>query len=491
MLSTPPQGPFRFSEIFIFIACVALFSIEAVLAQCWHGDAFRYISPQLVVLDVLVACALVLSPKRLAQLAALFQLFLSLFIFSYVFALRTLPTLTTLVNGFHLLAEADGLLAYAYLPLLPVLLLSCALKLFLLEKIRLPPLRLRAGLMALVFILWSGWLAIRWVSGDFAFQSKPRDFRNPMVREIQHVGYLTAWAVEGLQGKPAEARSIFEQTTCSGEAVSSLPVFSLGPRIHMFQVESLDYAALSAQVGGRVVAPALAALSSKALLLEMDGTKNLGSANSDYELLNTKVAEKQVLYYTYLVDFPDSVMWTLQRHGYATAVFHGLTGRYMSLRQVYPRMGFSKLYFREELQSAGYKIYPDLFMGQVPDGPLLEFAAAHARAAFGPFLHFIITVTMHENPPPEFVGAFPGHAYWNVLSYFDKALGDYVEGLEAGETVILYGDHQSYNGPERSGTVPFLIYTHGENLSRPLPSPAVYSRCEVSHYLRALFEASL
>jgi phosphoglycerol transferase MdoB-like AlkP superfamily enzyme len=295
--------------------------------------------------------------------------------------------------------------------------------------------------------------------------------------------------VELLQGKPTQAQNIFTQATCGDEAVRGLPVFSLGPRITLLQVESLDYSAINARAEGRVVAPVLSAMAKEALFLEIDGTKRLGSANSDYELLNTKVAREEVLYYAYLTEFPDSLILLLKRHGYETAVFHGVNGRYMSLRRAYAQMGFSKHYFKEELIKIGYQANPLLFMEQVPDGPLLDFAAGHARSP-GPFLHFIITITMHANAPPEFSGGFSSHSYFNALSYFDAALGRYLEALEEGDSVIVYGDHQSYGGPERSGTVPFLIYTKGKPLASTLPAKVVYSRCEMSHYLRALFEAS-
>jgi len=485
-----PQTPLRFPEIFPYVACISLFSLEAVFAQTWHGDAFRYIAPQLVVLNVLLASVLLLLSKWLARVAAVVQFVLSLFIFSYAYNLRTLPTLASIANGFGLLVETGSLFSYTHLPLLPLLLLSCVLKLFFIGKIRLPARRLRMSFLALFLVTWSGWLIFRLVSGDFTLKNAPGNFRNPAIREIQHVGYLTTWAVEFLQGNPAKARSIFAQTPCSAEAVRDLPVFSLGPRIHLLQVESLDYAGVGAKEEGREVAPVLTALSREALFLEMDGTKNLGSANSDYELLNGKVAEKEVLYYEYLMDFPDSLVLFLQRQGFETAVFHGLHGRYMSLRRIYRLMGFSRLYFKEELEKLGYKERPELFMDQIPDGPLLDFAATQARAAPGPFLHFIITITMHGHAPAEFSEGFSGHPYWNALSYFDAALGRYVEALETGDSLILYGDHQSYNGPKRTGTVPFLIYTKGKHLNHELPTPVVYTRCEMSHYLRALFEVS-
>ena len=479
-----------FPPLFSFVVCVSLFSLEAVFAQCWDGQSLRYISPQLVLLDVLTAGALVLFSKRLAQLAAVVQCFLSLFIVSYVCNLRTLPTLTTMVNGFHLLTEVDSLFSYVCLPAVPILLLTCGLKLFFIGKMPLWPRRLRLGVAMSVTLLWGGWISYRLLRGEFVWESKPSALKNPTIRDIQHLGYAVAWTMEFLQDKPAQARRIFVQRTCSAEAVEGLPVFSLGARISLIQVESLDYSAVGATEEGRRVAPHLTAMSKEALFLEMDGTKNLASANSDYELLNGKVAENEVFYYAYLVSFPDSVIWPLQRRGYATTVFHGGIGKYMSLRRVYPLMGFSNLYFKEELKEAGLEEYPLLFMEQIPDGPLLDYAALHARAATGPFLHFIITLTMHAEAPPEFAEGFPGKTYLNSLNYFDVALGRYWEAMREGDTVILYGDHQSYNGPQRSGTVPFLIYTKGKQLSREVPAGVVYSRCEISHYLRALFEVS-
>ena len=220
----------------------------------------------------------------------------------------------------------------------------------------------------------------------------------------------------------------------------------------------------------------------------MDGTKILGSANSDYELLNARVASQNVIYYSYIVSYPDSIIKLLRDKGYATSIFHGLQGNYMDLRSAYRREGFDHLFFKEELIDAGVDARPDMFMKQIPDADLFAFALQKTHTP-RPFVHFIITITMHGGNPPM-SSRFTGSGYTGDSAYYDQALSEYIQNLPKGCTVFIYGDHQSYSGPKRDGTVPFLIYQNNRNLSElqtKIPAQTVFSRCEISLYLRKLF----
>ena len=119
---------------------------------------------------------------------------------------------------------------------------------------------------------------------------------------------------------------------------------------------------------------------------------------------------------------------------------------------------------------------------------MFRFNKKYCLAA-APFVHFIITITMHGGNPP-ISGRFVRSGYASDSAYYDQALSEYIQNLPEGCTVFIYGDHQSYSGPNRDGTVPFLIYQNNRDLSElqtKIAGQTVFSRCEISLYLRKLF----
>jgi phosphoglycerol transferase MdoB-like AlkP superfamily enzyme len=95
-------------------------------------------------------------------------------------------------------------------------------------------------------------------------------------------------------------------------------------------------------------------------------------------------------------------------------------------------------------------------------------------------------MTMHGGSRTSLTEDFADIEYYDTLNYFDKALAGYLDALEDGSVVIVYGDHQSYNGPDRTGQVPFIVYIKGNEYSFHVQD-TVFTRCELSHYLRKLF----
>ena len=100
----------------------------------------------------------------------------------------------------------------------------------------------------------------------------------------------------------------------------------------------------------------------------------MGSANSDYELLNGRVADQNVMYYSYIREYPDSVI--REAAAMRPAVFHGLEGNLFNLREAYRLMGFDRTFFKEELTDKGYPT-SRLAMEQVADEHVLDAAARY------------------------------------------------------------------------------------------------------------------
>ena len=314
-------------------------------------------------------------------------------------------------------------------------------------------------------------------------------FDNLIAKGIERRGYVVIWLQEYCSGLAAQQGMIYQETGCSPGSVMKLPIPAISSMISFIQWESLDWAVLGKHIDNENVAPHLAELATKGLVLRMDGTKVLASANSDYEILNSKVSKLDFLYYAYVPSFPDSIILPFKEAGYETSVIHGLEGAYMNLQNVYPKQGFDELFFREQLIEAGYISNPDLFMQQVADEELFACAADLAKNKNN-YFHFIITISTHEYDAQLAAGNKNWPAYYQMIHYTDQALGRYLDSLPQGATVIIYGDHQSYFNAQRDRTVPFLIYVKGHDLAAG-GSEKIFTRCQISHYLRAVFSRLL
>jgi phosphoglycerol transferase MdoB-like AlkP superfamily enzyme len=286
---------------------------------------------------------------------------------------------------------------------------------------------------------------------------------------------------------PFNYSQVYDEVGCDPASVLSLPVPDISSRISMIQVESLDWAALYKKINGKEVTPNLNTIARRALVLKLDGMKHFVSANSEYEMLNSKIARAFFLYFEYLNKYNNSIILPFKYAGYETSLIHGVTSSYMNRRYAYPKMGFDSNFFFEQIQDRGYQVTPGLFEYNIADYDLMKFAADYAKDK-DYYLHFIITVTMHASVEAKTPAYEKWDGYWRSVNYFDEGLGLYLKSLPEGSTVILYGDHQSYHGPEKNDLVPFLIYIKGRNLSKlKTPPGMVYTRCELSHYLRRIF----
>lgn len=478
-----------FKNAALSLALILLFALEARWVQTMpEGEWVK----NLLLIDLAWAGLLILLPAVFLYAAAAVQFFLSFLIYNYASALESKPSLSALINGFDVFAALGGHVFDYANPLAGAILLLCLIAKIVLIRRKTPQPKRVKDAIALLCVLILGVNAYTGISHQrFGRFLELQDLDNEMEKHLKDYGYLLTWTIELASGQPFETKDIFQEQTCRDDRIAGLPVFPIGNKIIIIQTESLDFGVIGLKQDGRTVAPFLTALAQKSLLLHMDGRKLLGSSNSDYELLNGKIASSKTLYYMHIPSYPDSIIKILRGKGYEASVFHGLKGEYMSLRGIYPKLGFNHLFFREELARAGYAIREDTTMKQIPDADLFKFALQKARGK-APFVHFIITITMHGgNPPLSKRFAAPG--YINDVAYYDDALAAYIQNLPRGCTVFIYGDHQSYNGPKRNRVVPFLIYQNDRDLSAlqaQIPAKTVFNRCEISHYLKQLFNSA-
>jgi hypothetical protein len=462
------------------------------MAGSWEHSFMR----RLLLLDLAAAFIVLSAPRLLVYAAFALQALASLFILSYVANLDLPPTLSAVVNGMGMAQETnESVWNYVSIKGLLLLLPLLGLKFYLWRRrpggrffrfFRLP--LLGAGLLVLAGCYVHDHVNDRL---DILQPNPPEVLENPILNHLRYRGFLCTWLQEYWYGVPFNYNQVYREVYCDSDAVMSLPVPAISPRISMIQVESLDWAALNRKINGLEVAPNLNAMARRSLLLRLDGVKHFVSANSEYEILNQKVAQAFFLYFEYLNRYHDSLALPFRNAGYDTAFIHGVTGKYMNRAYAYPRMGFAGSFFFEQIKERGYDVTAGLFDYNIADYDLLKFAADYAQNK-NFYLHFIITVTMHGSVEAKAPAYQNWDGYWRSVNYFDEGLGHYLNSLPEGSTVILYGDHQSYHGPDKNDLVPFLIYIKGRDLSRlKVPANQVYTRCELSHYLRRVFTAHL
>lgn len=327
---------------------------------------------------------------------------------------------------------------------------------------------------------------------------------------VRRLGYLATWAGEWTGGAYRDLSLVHAEKRCedpdvlfraahregTGDLWCGYPLpAGYGP-VAMIQVESLDYAALSMSFRGHEVMPFLHSLLPSSLLLRAFAPHKVGSANSDYELLNGRVAEENVMYYSHITQYPDSVVALLGNR--RPAVFHGLEGTLFNLRGAYRLMGFDQTFFKEELSGEGYPVSA-LALEQITDEHVLDAAAKYLEEGRGEAV-FVVTMSSHipfMEPLPSFgLGRGMFARYVSSLHYADDCLASFYARLPEGTLFVLWGDHGSDvpypSGLKENGRhVPFLVNVKGETSwlagwTQEKHDLRSFTLCSLSWYLRRM-----
>lgn len=478
------------------LSLMLLFAFEAYSVQRYamyngEGDTHTHLHVRLFLLDIAVAGILVLTNRTVLILATVFQFVSSLLILTYVSAIGEIPTLSALVNGYELF-EDTGTSPFSYVSpvVFCILLLSAFLKLFLIYKYKLLPFKSRLKILLCPLVLFALLFGYEQARGRLLInlQPEPGTFSNPVNSHIRRQGFLPVWAQELIRDIPGQQKLFVQEIPCDKLAVANIPLVGKSKHIILLQVESLDYDVIGYRVDGELVAPNLTALAGSSALFQLEGKKKLASSNSDYEILTGNLAEQNICYYQYLPSFKRSIVEPLKKNDFRTVAVHGLQKEYMNLGKAYTKLGFGELYFRDKLEDAGYMRNANLFMQHVPDADVLNYASQDLINNINhPSLHLIITVSMHGENEKRFRTHQNWPAHLDAVNYFDEGLGNFVKTLPEDALLIIYGDHNSYGNFSKTKTVPLIIYQKGKALKTPEGNWPVFTRCEISDYLRRIF----
>jgi len=368
-------------------------------------------------------------------------------------------------EGTSIAGHAASLISW---PVVAVLLAVFAVKIGLREAVeRRPPL---AGLRRRGVVAGVAYLVL---AVGFAGFYKPITRVNVGSPEYTY-GYAVAWATEFLS---YDAEVVLEHAIAKA-AVKSRKLteveapLDFGRHIVVVQVESLDYDAIDATTaGGEDVMPFLRYLKGQSMTYMVKPFHATGSSDADFALLTASTPNGRITPFK-VVGFPfgESLPWLVERFGYTAVAIHGNTGAFFQRRNAYEQMGFSKLYFDQELDDCG--------VNGAYDDELLRFSARLIRESSEPMFHFVITWTSHGpfNKLPsdaETIHSSPksvDQRYVNCMRYVDRALEEYYRELPDDTTVVIYGDHHSCVQGYASGTVhkdrvPWIICRKGKNLA--------------------------
>lgn len=323
-------------------------------------------------------------------------------------------------------------------------------------------------------------LSMLWVDSRGHTTATERRMETGTGEAVRNIGYVATWIGEWMSGTYSDTALIYAEERCPNPDRLSLrergatgvwhglPLPPIGDTVVLVQMESLDFAALSMKVNGHTVLPFIDMLAQESLVLKAFAPHKVGSSNSDYEILNGRVAAQNVIYYSYITEYPDSIVHKLAAGGYGPSIFHGLSGVLFNLRDAYAAQGFKAFFFKEELLAEGYGESPYI-MEHILDADVFAKAAEEMDKG-GRQAQFIITMSSHIpfiEPLPIFQRAGGVFArYVSSLRYLDQSLAAYYARLPAGTVLVVWGDHGSdvdypKGFAENRRNVPFLVHVKG------------------------------
>ena len=559
--------------LFIHLA-VLLSGLEAVYVQIVTTNrefTFELLQTQsfllLLCLDLLVPLTIAFLSRRMLFFYFAGQCFLSTMLLHYTIFFYNPLTLSTIYHSMHGAASLGvDIFGFARVDIILAMGAVFCVKALLLQLGRTPDwsmprfwgLRgvLAVSCMAILwgisnFIYGHTGLSMLWVDSRGHRTATERRLETGTREAVRNIGYVATWVGEWLSGTYRDTALIYAEMRCAdpndawcrdrerecaeeGDRFwNGIPVPVPGEKVILIQVESLDFATLDMQVNGHTVLPFLNHLARESVLLKAFAPHKVGSSNSDYEILNGRIADQNVIYYSYIKEYPDSIIRRLADKGYKPAMFHGLNGNLFNLREAYVAQGFDQLVFKEELLAEGYG--PSRYiMDHVLDEDVFASAAKHLEQAQfqDRQAQFIVTMSSHVpfiDPYPIFKSVGGRFArYVSSLRYMDRCLAAYYARLPEGAVVILWGDHGSdvaypRGFPDNARHVPFMVHVKGSTAwkeqqqqtskkisARPktldsgdsnnlrawmtdpdsaslVTSRRIYGLCDLAHYLRCIF----
>ncbi|GAB4259816.1 LTA synthase family protein [Thermincola ferriacetica] len=256
-----------------------------------------------------------------------------------------------------------------------------------------------------------------------------------------------------------------------------------GKNLILIQVEALQQFAVNLKVNGQEVTPNINKLSRESAYFSnfYDQTCSSGTSDAEFVALTSLYPAKDgSAYFIYSENQFDSLPEALKANGYYTFSAHAFSRAFWNRAIMHRQLGFQESMFRKDFapgENIGWGLSDAEFFSQI-SRKLDELPQ--------PFFAFLITLTSHHpyNYLPEEkreldLGELDETMmgdYLQSIHYADKALGEFIEGLEEkgllrNSILAIYGDHDAALPDEELGRiglkreykrqydkVPFLIF---------------------------------
>jgi lipoteichoic acid synthase len=266
---------------------------------------------------------------------------------------------------------------------------------------------------------------------------------------------------------PAERERVsefFQRSRSTGAPVSDLFGVARRRNLIMVMVESLQAFPLGLVVNGKEVTPHLNRLARRSITFDHFYDQTWHGVTSDGEFTSLQS----------LHPLPDGGVPTrygdhhffalpsvLDANGYSTVSAHGFSGAIWMMATAHRNYGFERSYFSETFDQA-----ERIGMG-LSDASFFRQMLPRLTGEHQPFMAYLVTLSTHFpfRLPPDLADSSLGvpagtlvGAYLQSVHQFDKALGEFLAGLEDRglldrSVLVLYGDHGAFGDEAALGAL--------------------------------------
>ncbi|USQ77988.1 LTA synthase family protein [Ornithinimicrobium cryptoxanthini] len=252
-----------------------------------------------------------------------------------------------------------------------------------------------------------------------------------------------------------------------------------GKDVYLIVVESLEESVLNLEVDGQEVTPNINRILNDSIVFPRVVEQVRDGVTSDAELmlLTSMYPVQSGAAFLKHADshYPVTLPRLLKANGYSSIAVNGDARQFWNRHVMFPNLGFDKYVAEEEFLTA-----PQIGMG-VADETLFDQALIEREKFDSPSFMMISTVTSHYpwTIPESLKGLSLKRGdrtanYLQTLNYVDRAIGDFVEVIQANESLgepafVIVGDHEGIHKFEgestwledNGGRVPFIVHVPG------------------------------
>ena len=235
-----------------------------------------------------------------------------------------------------------------------------------------------------------------------------------------------------------------------------------GKNVIIIQVESLENAVINQKIGVSEITPNLNSLAKQGIYFSNYYTQ-IGpgnTADAEFSTMNSLYPlPDDVVFIDYAKNHYSALPELLKNNGYVTNVMHGDVPSFWNRANIYPGLGYQKLY-----DLSDYNVTRPVGNGpsDLGDEDLFSQSLPKLKNSKQPFMATLITMSSHTpftlpddletlNIPSDTKLNYTQQQYLQSVHYTDKAIGEFIQGLKDNglydnSLILIWGDHGSFTG---------------------------------------------